>query len=127
MLNKLRSKSRKNEGFTLIELVVVVIILGILAVALVPGVLGKVQEARESRYLSDVDAIATGARMYYVENNEWPELADLEPYGIDSDIQDPWGGVITVTPVGSDLEIKGANAPGEPKIIKAPTTATPNP
>lgn len=126
MLQMLRSKNKKNKGFTLIELVIVVIILAILAVALFPSVLGKVQEAKVSRYLSDVDAIATSARMYYVDNNTWPTLVQLEPYGIESDIKDPWGGDITLVPNDAgDLVIDGAgDDAATPKEVKAPVPPT---
>lgn len=92
-----RKGGKKEEGFTLIELVVVVIIIAILAGALVPSVVGKVNSARESRNKSDLDAIATAERMYYMDNNEWTEdLSDLIPYGIPEEPKDPWDKAYTL-------------------------------
>ena len=100
MLGVFRKCKKEEKGFTLIELVVVVLIIGILAAALIPSVLGRIEEARMSRYHSDVDAIATAARMYFVDEGFWPKLGDLYTYGI-TDFEDPWGGKYTVTGDGS--------------------------
>lgn len=88
----------KNEkGFTLIELVVVVIILGILALVLVPNVIGRVEEAKKSRNQSDLEAIATAVRLYYIDNGECPEnLGDLKDYGIKEGAKDPWKGAYAI-------------------------------
>lgn len=121
MLSKFRKVLKKEEAFTLIELVVVVVILGILAVALVPGVVGRVQEAKVNRYQSDLEAIATAARMYYVDNSGWPEdIEELGTYGVDSAAKDPWEGEYSVEQQDGNLVIQGANAPVDPKTIPAP-------
>ena len=104
MLGVFRKCKKEEKGFTLIELVVVVLIIGILAAALMPSVLGRIEEARMSRYHSDVDAIATAARMYFVDNGIWPELGQLEMYGIKPDILDPWEGPYTVSGAGSKTD-----------------------
>lgn len=125
MLTRLRRCLKKKEGFTLIELVVVVIILGILAAALVPGVIGRVQTARVNRYNSDVDAIATAARMYYMDNNGWPaDLTALESYGIETETEDPWGNKYTLTTSEGDLVIGSETDDSdiEDRTIKAPVT-----
>lgn len=124
MFEALKKGKEKQKGFTLIELVVVVIILGILAVALVPSVLGRVQAAKESRYNSDVDAIATAARMYFVDVGSWPTLAQLEGYGIGPSPKDPWNGNYSITESETgDLEIDGdGHDAATPKTIKAPVT-----
>jgi len=119
---KIKRSLTKKDGFTLIELVVVVVILGILAVALVPGVVGRVQAAKVSRYQSDLDAIATAARMYYVDNSEWPEnIGALASYGIDT-VKDPWNGDYSVTPSEGNLVIDGDGdeAAATPRTITAP-------
>lgn len=126
MFNKIKKIMRKDKGFTLIELVVVVVIIGILALALIPSVIGRVQAAKESRYDSDVDAIATAARMYYLDNDGWPSgIGDLDSYGIEASSKDPWEDPYTISSTEGNLIIKGGEGT-EAKTIKAPVTVPDN-
>ena len=45
------SASRKNRGFTLVELIVVLVILAILAAILVPALLGYIDKAKKEKIL----------------------------------------------------------------------------
>lgn len=56
MIKKLQRKSNK-KGFTLVEIIVVLVILAILAAIAVPAVLGYVDDAKESKYISEARAI----------------------------------------------------------------------
>jgi general secretion pathway protein G len=112
MKNTARTKESE-KGFTLIELVVVVIILGILAIALVPAVTGRVEQAKESRYKSDLEAIATAARLYYIDKDEWPSgLEKLEAYGIKAGIEDPWNNEYTLNNDNGELTISSGSNRG---------------
>lgn len=55
-------KLKNKKGFTLIEIIVVLVIMGILLAIAVPSVLGYVNKAKESRYLSDARAAYLGAQ-----------------------------------------------------------------
>lgn len=78
MIKKLQKKSNK-KGFTLVEIIVVLVILAILAAIAVPSVLGYVQDAKDSKYISEARAIyvvvQTEEAKYRAENNK--EDADL--------------------------------------------------
>ncbi len=62
MLQLLR---RRNKGFTLIELMIVVAILGILAVVAVPAFIKYMRRAKTSEAIDMLDKIYKGAASYY--------------------------------------------------------------
>ena len=53
---------RKNHGFTLVELIVVLVILAILAAILVPALLGYIDKAREKQELLNAKACMTAVQ-----------------------------------------------------------------
>jgi len=63
---------KKTEGFTLLELMIVVVILGILATFLVPKIMQKPDEARIVKAKSDIKAIELALKMYKLDNGTYP-------------------------------------------------------
>lgn len=59
MIKKMMEKKKNQEGFTLIELIIVIAIIGILAVALMPKFAGFTDRAKGVQVLSDAKNIAT--------------------------------------------------------------------
>jgi general secretion pathway protein G len=60
------------QGFTLIEILVVVVILGILAAIVVPKVMEHPGEARQVRAKQDIQAIVTALNTYKLDNYTYP-------------------------------------------------------
>jgi general secretion pathway protein G len=99
---------RKQQGFTLIEIMVVVIIIGLLAAVVVPQFLGRVDDARIAKAKQDIQAMETALTLYKLDNFRYPSteqgLGALVQKPADPDIRnwraggylkrlnkDPWG------------------------------------
>lgn len=64
--------NKQQEGFTLIEVMIVVVILGILASIVVPKIMGRPDEARATRTLQDIRAISAALDLYRLDNFSYP-------------------------------------------------------
>jgi general secretion pathway protein G len=60
------------NGFTLIEIMVVVVIIGLLAAFIVPQVMGRVDEARITKVKGDVQMLETALSMYRLDTARYP-------------------------------------------------------
>jgi general secretion pathway protein G len=56
----------------LVEVLVVMIILAILAAVVVPRVVGRTEDARRARAISDIDGFGTALDLYKADNGEYP-------------------------------------------------------
>ena len=67
---------KKRQGFTLIELIIVIAILGVLAAIAVPRYNKSKIKAAETAHLSNIEMLRSAARMKILEEDEninWPE------------------------------------------------------
>jgi type II secretion system protein G len=73
-------KSLKKEGgFTLLELLIVIVIIGILALLIIPNITSAPKKARDTQRKTDITAIRKGLEEYFVNNNAYPaDLAGLQ-------------------------------------------------
>lgn len=78
---------RKNRGFTLIEIMVVVTIIAILAAVVVPQIVGRVDDARVQRAKADVQTLASSLNMYKLDNSHFPSTDQ----GLDALVRKPSG------------------------------------
>ena len=75
------------DGFTLVELLVVVLIVGILARIGIPNLQHVVQKARAAEAMASIQAVRVAAYAYNTETHRWPPdynpgvmPTELEPY-----------------------------------------------
>lgn len=70
-----RSAPRRQRGFTLIEIMVVVVILGILAAMVVPKVLDRPDQARATAARQDIAGLMQALKLYRLDNGSYPSAA----------------------------------------------------
>ncbi len=77
---------KKQNGFTLIELMLVVIILGILVAAVVPRLVGRSEQARRETAKTDIKgSLALSLDMYELDNGVYPNSSQ----GLDALVNKP--------------------------------------
>jgi general secretion pathway protein G len=92
---KFSSLPRRRQGFTLIEIMLVVVIIGILAAVIGPKLSGKTNTARISTTKSSIEGLKTTLGMFEIQSGRYPTTEEglnalLEKPGDLSD--DQWDG-----------------------------------
>ena len=125
------------QGFTLVELLLVLVILGILAAIVIPKFSGRTEQARITATQTQIASFATALDAYEVDNGNYPKgkngLMDLiqqprdaqnwrGPYlQSDSIPKDPWGGDYIYDCPGrhntTSYDLSSAGPPGENMVI----------
>jgi general secretion pathway protein G len=70
---------KKQRGFTLLELLIVIVIIGILALLIIPNITSAPKKARDTQRKTDLKAIQKGLEEYFVSNNAYPTQASAAP------------------------------------------------
>ncbi len=71
------SLKRKESGFTIIELLIVIIVIGILATLVITTFSGIQRNARNRAREADINALHSQIEYYYGQNSKYPTLANL--------------------------------------------------
>lgn len=123
---------RRHQGFTLLEIMIVIVILGVLGSLVVPNLLGNKDKADQQKAMTDISTIEQTLDMYRLDNSSYPstdqgldalvEMPSPEPRNyrdggyIKRLPQDPWGrdyeyinedGDVTIISYGADGEEGG--------------------
>lgn len=64
--------SRIQQGFTLIEMMIVIVIMGILASLIVPKIMGRPDEARVIAAKQDIASVMQALKLYKLDNQRYP-------------------------------------------------------
>jgi prepilin-type N-terminal cleavage/methylation domain-containing protein len=84
-MKKLTKRFKKNEGFTLMEIIIVIVILGILALIAVPRLIGFTTQAEIASDREYAAVVARAAELHWAANNQTaPTIDDL----VDADMVD---------------------------------------
>ncbi len=83
------------QGFTLVELMVVIVILGLLATVVVINVLPATDRANTTKARADIATLEQGVEMYRLNNATYPPSGELQALMTGKFIKrlpnDPWG------------------------------------
>ncbi len=94
---------QSSQGFSLVELLVVLIILGLIAGLVVPNIMGRGEDAKARTAVAEVQRLSMAVDEFYLDTGRAPrELRELVeqpgnasnwngPYVNNSNLNDPWG------------------------------------
>jgi general secretion pathway protein G len=125
---------RRQRGFTLIEIMVVVVILAILGTLVAPQILGRIDEARITKAREDMKLYESSLDLYRMDNFRYPtneqgldalvhrpndpNLKNYRPEGyVKQLVKDPWGhDYVYVSPGtgGAPYDLMSFGADGAP-------------
>ncbi len=71
------SLKKRNQGFTIVELLIVIVVIGILALLVITTYSGIQAKARNSKRSSDVSTIQTQLEAFFQNSGYYPSLADV--------------------------------------------------
>lgn len=92
------SLHRKSQGFTIVELLIVIVVIGILAGLVITTFNGIQQKGRDTERETDVKALHGQVEAYYAQNAKYPSLTQM-----------------------NDATFRGANLKGlDPEALKDP-------
>jgi prepilin-type N-terminal cleavage/methylation domain-containing protein len=76
-MNSLQLQKRRQQGFTIVELLIVIVVIGILAALVITTYAGIQAKARNSKRQTDVQNIQTQLEAYFQTSGNYPSLADM--------------------------------------------------
>jgi general secretion pathway protein G len=126
----MKPRRRGQEGFTLIEIMVVIAIIGLLATLVVQSLRGATDRAKRTKAMADIAELKTALDRYYIDNGSYPtgdqglaalvaasgqgaQAANYEEGGYIRRIPtDPWGNPYVYSSDGNNYTLKSYGADG---------------
>ncbi|MBH1764515.1 type II secretion system major pseudopilin GspG [Stenotrophomonas maltophilia] len=95
MARQVRGRRARQQGFSLIEIMVVVVIIGILAALIVPRLMDRPDQARGVAARQDIAALMQALKLFKLDNGRYPSAEQ----GLQALVKPPQGGgAMPVTP-----------------------------
>lgn len=110
---------KQNQGFTIVELLIVIVVIGILAAIVLTTFRGVQETARDQTRETDIQSIHKQIEAYYAENTTYPTLDKL------NELED--GGFVDTELAGlaiGALYAPGVDVPTAPAATDNPMVAT---
>ncbi|MGM0632250.1 MAG: type II secretion system major pseudopilin GspG [Pseudomonadota bacterium] len=120
------SARRRQRGFTIIELLIVMAILGMLAVMVAPNLFNQADSARQDAARSQMSSLTSALDAHRLDTGRYPEsLEGLQentsgrstwngPYLRGEVPEDPWGNPYEYSSDGRSFELMSYGADGSP-------------
>ena len=120
MLNNLKVRRDREEGFTLIELMVVVLIIAILIAIAIPTFLGARTRAQNRAAQSSLRNALTAAKTAYTDNSDYSLSTNAQLPGIEPSLQ-----YVDAVTASADLAVVGPPAVNYPsfKVVSVAVTS----
>ncbi len=119
---KVQRDSRKQKGFTLVELLIVIVIIGILAGSMMMLMGSSTDKAEATKVISDLRTMKGAMLQYYADNSEYPDASvanpatQLEAY-VDKDLADGYS-LLTGSGTSADIYYVGRMVPNTGALEK---------
>jgi general secretion pathway protein G len=122
MKSKRRDKRSVEAGFTLIELMVVLAILAMLVVAIVPNVMGRSDDAKQSKAKTDVAMTESMLDLFYLDMGRYPTTEEglRVLFSAPDEGAEKWKGPYPKKPIPKDPW-------GNPYVYESPGSHSPMP
>lgn len=104
---------KKQQGFTIVELLIVIVVIGILAALVITTFTGIQQRARNTERETDIKAVHGQLEAYFAQYGVYPTLAHLN--------DDTWRAISTNIP---GLDEGALHAPNQTADVAAAASAT---
>lgn len=111
-------KKKKNKGFSVIEIVLVLGVIGILSSFIAPKVRDYLAMAKDSKAINILQSLRMANETYYLENGNYPTSKDGDMSAILEKISKYMGSKLEIDKTEFLIDVGGSKESVESKVIK---------